>query len=148
MSESDYAPDVVEAPSAAAAIPDFLARLAPFTPERFIAAQNMGLRWPIPADHYRKEGGLYQGEASDAIIVLWLCTLPLVSDLNSDWTAQRAHRQPDQAMAAAIAWAAANALGMPVGPTFWAAIDAYEGILIEVTRAYSVSKESTSRPNE
>lgn len=147
--ETDYAPDPTDAPERAISESDAHSlgdiELQPFTAQRFIVAQKMGLVWPVPAESYRKDGGLYQGEAMDAAIVLWLCSL---SDnaKSREWTVARAMRMSDNALAAALQWAADLGIAMPGSDKFWEAIDTYENILAGVQHAYTAAKGQSS-PN-
>ena len=49
--------------------------LQPYTPSRIVAAQSLGLKYPLIPDEEREQfdkTGIYPGALRDTIIVLWL----------------------------------------------------------------------------
>ncbi len=138
MSEEDYTPD--ETAGQAFAQPDNHAlgdsTIEPFTPERFVAAQSMGLLWPLPGETYRKDGGLYRGEANDATIVLWLCSIPSRASARDDWSVARAIRQWEAAHEEALRWATEKGILQADSPPFWQAMNVYERILVDLVKSY------------
>jgi hypothetical protein len=148
MSEEnpDYAPDdgaeTTAAKPPAPTLDDL--ELQPFTPERFVAAQAAGLKFPIARDAWPQDGTLYAGELMDAVLVLWICTIPVASDKPGDWTVKRALRKPDQAMEAALTWGAEKGISVAQSPAFWKAIELYEGILVDVTNSYTEPKNANN----
>jgi len=101
--------------------------LQPWSASRVVAANSMGLVWPLPpeaADQLRSNG-LYAGSLRDTIILTWLRTILNASEQTKEafatqhpkassaeltaflaaWNVQRATRSPREAFDAAIAWA-------------------------------------------
>ena len=85
------------------------AELQPWTPQRIIAAQSMGMLYPlIGEDGWEQLGrtGIYAGAMRDTIIFLWLrALLPGETFPQSTARAARAERKPGEAWARAQAWA-------------------------------------------
>lgn len=78
------------------------------------AANAMGLKYPLlpdDDDETAAKTGSYPGIFKDAVIVLWVCSIPDTSELTllqvraKAWTPERAFAQPVSAMAAALEWA-------------------------------------------
>lgn len=122
--------------------------LQPFTAERFLIAQTMGLRWPISSSEYRSDGGLYKGEAQDACIVLWLCSLPLRAEKKEAWSLKRAQRDPEKALEESLRWAGEKGVTQPDSKPFWEAMNTYESILVDVVNSYEEPTEKgPANPN-
>ncbi len=83
--------------------------LQPFSPSRKVAAQTMGMLYPMIGEagaEQLEKTGTYPGMVKDMAIVLWLCTLPDVVDRKSqDWTPSKALRKPDEALNESMEWA-------------------------------------------
>jgi hypothetical protein len=88
--------------------------LKPFSPSRKVAAQTMGMLYPLIGDsgaEQLEKMGTYPGMIKDIAIVLWLCTLEdSVDRRSSDWTPSKALRKPDEALEVAIDWAAEKSI--------------------------------------
>lgn len=120
-------------------------QLAPLTPLRFAAAQSIGMRWPIDKDEYRQDGGLYRGELMDAVICLWLCTLPENPEKGAEWNVKRALGKPDAAQLAALKWGSEKGISVPNSDAFWEAINTFEKMILEINSAYTAPKGSTPK---
>lgn len=112
-------------------------KLAPWTPYRSIAAQNLGMLHP----HIGKEGydqflrtGSYPGELKDVIIAIWLCTLPEESE-KDEWSVERADAMPLEAYKAAKLWAVAQKMYRAALPNFKTAKKTFIDIMNEVDEA-------------
>lgn len=78
------------------------------------AADSMGIKFPLRLSEAEIEGiqknAPYPGIRMDTAIVLWLLSLPDTSDLTlaevkgGAWTPERAFRQPEKALEAAMEW--------------------------------------------
>jgi hypothetical protein len=88
--------------------------LEPWSPSRVVAANAMGLVWPMPpeaADQLRTNG-IFAGALSLTIIVCWLRSIPNASEqdkeatMRREWNVQRANQAPRAAFEAATAWGA------------------------------------------
>ena len=142
MSEEhpDYAADDAQRPAAPTESDIKELVLEPFSQERFIAAQGMGLKWPIANEDYRTDGGLwYNGEILDAVIALWLCTLPITPKKADEWSVRRALRSPDRAIDAALHWGAEQGISQPESKAFWDAISRWEEIIGEIRSAHTIA---------
>lgn len=76
--------------------------LQPWTPQRIVAAQSIGMIYPfIGSDGLEqfKKSGTYPGLLKDAIIALWLCTINHEDVDAAEGSPREAYRQ-------AVAWAA------------------------------------------
>lgn len=84
----------------------------PWTPSRAVAAQTMGMIFPMIGEAGQESFKLrqtYAGILQDVVIVCWLCTLPDEAAKNgSGWTPSRALRNPSVAFEMAVAWAGDN----------------------------------------
>lgn len=98
---------------------DFLGReLLPWSPARSVAANAMGLGYPLPPDAVEqlRTRGFYAGAMRDLIIHAWIRTVPNASEQTPEqikareWTVQRATRTPHEAWEAALAWGEVHGL--------------------------------------
>lgn len=80
----------------------------PWTPSRAVAAQTMGMIFPMIGEEGQASlntKNTYPGILQDVVIVCWLCTLPDdVSRQSDGWTPSRALRSPTKAFDAAMVW--------------------------------------------
>jgi hypothetical protein len=131
--------------------------LKPWTPERIIAAQNMGMLYP----HIGDEGwdqfhrtGVYAGCVKDITICLWLCTLPEVGPIEPGekiMSVLDADRSPVKAYAEARQWAIGKGIIKPNSDEFWDAYRHFSEIVKEVSDSETqpVEKEEGAEdPNE
>jgi hypothetical protein len=84
--------------------------LKPYSPSRKVAAQSMGLMYPYIGEERAaifEDTGMYPGMLTDAIILLWLCTLPDQRTPSDKWTPDAAAKKPGAAKIAATFWATA-----------------------------------------
>ncbi len=88
--------------------------LRPYSASRVVAAQSMGLLFPIVGVEgmdQMKRSGTYPGMLKDTIIVIWLCALKDAIDLTKDevkaqvWTPTRATHSPATALEEAMRFA-------------------------------------------
>lgn len=126
--------------------------LQPFTPERFVAAQGMGMIWPGIVAQGPRNTILYKGQANDAVILLWLCHIPSRSSEKDEWTVKRASRLPDEAHEEAMRWAAERGITKPNSQEFWQAMNKFTDILLEINNSYTVpqtegANQGPPRPN-
>lgn len=96
--------------------------LQPWTPARKIAAQSMGMLYPLIGDagfEQLEQTGAYPGVMKDVVIFVWLRTLQTgESPASSMARAQRAQRKPAEAWAIAEKWAEAAGLCDMTSPAF------------------------------
>lgn len=147
--ETDYAPDEEKAfiQSESHALGDL--DLQPFTPERFVCAQGMGMLWPGVVAQGPRDTLLYKGQANDAMILLWLCSLPSRAD-KKEWSVKRALQKPDDAHDEAMRWAEERGISKPNSPEFWKAMNKFTDIVLEINDSYTTNSpntEGTNRPN-
>jgi len=81
--------------------------LANYSPSRKVAAQSMGLMYPYIGEARAaqfQETGMYPGLLQDALILLWLCSLPDYVTPANKWTPDTAARKPGPAVLEATRW--------------------------------------------
>ena len=137
MSDEAYEPDDAEAAFTQSDTHTFGdVELQPYTPQRAVAAQAIGLRHPnIGEDGMEQfqKTGVYPGALSDVCILLYLCSLVKPEEV------RRAMRKPDESLDAAISWGAQHGITNTSSDTFWKAYDKFIAIITEVNA-------STSKP--
>jgi hypothetical protein len=121
--------------------------LQPWTADRVIAAQSMGMIWPNVGkegfDQYDRTK-TYPGALRDAIIVLWLCTL-------SDEQVEEADRAPNGALIRAKKWAAERGIPKINSDAYDAAFGKFIDIVSEVKQSATTpaeTEEEDDDPNE
>jgi hypothetical protein len=119
--------------------------LKPWTPERKIAAQSMGMLYPLIGDEgveQMERTGVYPGALKDTIIFVWLCT-------QKESVVRRAFRKPIEAMEDAIAWASSRGLIDIDAPEFEEAYLLFSQKMEEEMKARSKpdKKESKAQPS-
>lgn len=90
--------------------------LQPWSPARVVAANSIGLVWPLPPEamDQLQTTGIHAGAMVNAIVVCWLRLIPNASEQTKEsvsrgeWNVQRATRAPREAFEAALQWAAEN----------------------------------------
>lgn len=111
-------------------------KLYPWTAEREIAAQSMGLLYPeIGADgwdQYRRTK-IYPGALKDTIIVLWLCTQTPEQVDDADSAPIEAYRQ-------ARKWAAKLGIHRVGSDAFWQAYGKFAAIIKQVEDSKTTPK--------
>lgn len=110
--------------------------LQPYSPSRKVAAQAMGMIYPFVPDSGQEQllaTGTYPGMLKDAVIVLWLCTLP---DQQPEkqvgapvWTPSRALRKPENAFDVALAWGEEQGMLNATDPKFLEAAKVFMAIV-------------------
>lgn len=139
--------------------------LQAWSPSRIIAANAMGLVWPLPetAMDQLANHGVYSGALRDTIILCWLRTLRNASEqdkdsvLRGDWTVQKALRAPHDAFEAATAWAHAHGMvafsddpESPFGKAYKLALATLLGVSLsefEVVTPPGAQTTETATPN-
>lgn len=136
--------------------------LEPFTPERFVCAQGMGLLWPGVVAEGPRNAILYKGQARDAVILLWTCSIPISTpksekknkiNESEPWSVKRALREPESAIDEAMRWAGEQGFSQPNSPAFWKAINKFTDIVLEINASYTApvinsdQRESPPSPN-
>ena len=108
----------------------------PYTPNRVVAAQAMGLHHPnnISPDGLEQfnRTGIYPGMLQDVLIVLWLCSL------EKDTEIMRAMRSPDEAINKAIAWGADNGVTDTKSEAWWKAYNRFIDIMTGISASAGV----------
>lgn len=126
-------------------------QLQPWTPPRKIAAQSMGMLYPLIGDAGMEQlqtTGIYPGALKDTIIYLWLCSKPTPADI------QRAIRKPQEAWNAAQQWAETADLVDLTSEAFVSGYQLFTEKMAAEQAARSkpaingASKESTTNPND
>jgi len=116
-------------------------KLQPFTPDRVIAAQAMGLHYgnvdPAGVEQFDRTK-LYPGAMRDVAVVLWLCTLTEPSDVDG------AARNPVTAAVMASTWAGKHGLTDQRSQSFW---DGYL-LFFKIMREIEVSRTEPEKKTE
>ena len=118
---------------------------ANYTPNRVVAAQSMGLRYPnIGNDGIEQfnKTGIYPGALHDVLIVLWLCSL------EKDVEIIRAMRSPDEAMGKAIAWGTDHGITNTKSEAWWNAYDRFIDIVTDIKASNGVPQLPDSEEEE
>lgn len=128
-------------------------RLKPYTAQRYVAAQGMGLLYPFVGDDGAEQierTGLYPGIFKDAAICLWICSIDVASDQTAEqvrageWNVSRAFDKPKEAKEAAFAWAERNGVFDPYNPN---AAEA-KAIFQRVVQPVEAAKFGVNSPGE
>lgn len=128
--------------------------LKPWTPERIIAAQNMGMLYPSIGDEGWDQfhrTGLYPGCIKDIIICLWLCTIPEVGSIEpSDvpLSVVDADRSPVKAYHEAKKWGIAKGIAKPNSDEFWSAYNMFAEIIKDVTDSETQPTNENTDPDD
>lgn len=126
-------------------------KLMPWTPERLIAAQNMGLTLIGLSGEAWEEfirTDIYPGALKDTCISIWLCTLPeddrarnvLPESERNTMTVEEADASPKMAYRLAKKWAATRDIASGNSKAFWQAYSKFLQMMNEVS-ASSVKPE-------
>jgi hypothetical protein len=118
--------------------------LEPYTIERMWAADAIGLRYGRLTKAQAKqlsEDNTYPGMEADTVIVVWLCSLKDVEEVNG------ARRNPVQANQAAIKWAIEHKMASKLQKNFREAYRVFNTIMDEVFAAYG-EPEGTEKKTE
>lgn len=111
-------------------------KLFPWTPNRVIAAQALGMLYPEIGkegwDQYRRTKK-YPGCLKDVIICLWLCSIPEDEVDEADAAPQEAYRR-------ARKWAAGLGLHNVQSNAFWQAYAKFADIVTEVDNSFTTPK--------
>lgn len=117
----------------------------PYTPNRVVAAQSMGMRYPnIGNDGLEQfsKTGVYPGALHDVLIVLWLCSL------TEDKEIIRAMRSPDEALGKAIAWGAEQGITDTKSEAWWAAYNRFIDIMTDINSSNGVPQIPDGQQDE
>lgn len=118
--------------------------LRPYSASRKVAANAMGMIFPAIGEEGAKRfeaGKPYDGFLKDAILCLWLCSIPDARDLTKDemragqWTPQRAIDQPEAAKESAFEWADGKGIADMASEQFVEAGQVALAILLKVEAA-------------
>lgn len=121
--ETDQEPDAdKEHESISAGVKLFGERLQPYTAQRYVLAQSMGLLYPFvgeEAGETLERTGIYPGIWKDAAIAIFVCRIGHASEQTKEqfdageWTIERAEIRPAEAKEAAMKWAKENGIFNP-----------------------------------
>lgn len=123
--------------------------LAPYTAQRKVAAQSMGMLYPFVGEAGQKaieESGIYPGAVKDMAIILWLCSVPILGKEKDDWTPSRATRNPSKALDAALKFAEEKEFVEPAQKPFFEAYQVFMAIVSGVSASEFSLKLSTNEP--
>ncbi len=128
--------------------------LKPWTPERIVAAQGMGLLYPNIGnegiDHFDRTG-LYPGVLKDIMIVLWLCTIleePDEKKPSQGMTVIDAIGAPKMALKEAMKWAVDKKIVQMKSDEFWSAYGLFSNIFKQVSDSETQPVKQAGASNE
>jgi hypothetical protein len=129
-------------------------RLEPWTPDRYLAAQSMGMLHP----RVGKEGWdqfdrtkMYPGCVKDVVIAIWLCSIPDSPNLNEgtfQWSVVDADARPVEAYSVAKKWAIKRGILKPDSLEWWQAYGAFSDMVREAAEAMTKPKDSPGAGTE
>lgn len=106
--------------------------LKPYSPSRVIAAQKIGVRFPLIGEEQWNgfaDTGTYPGIIEDCILLLWICSLPDTAMRADQWTPSRAAAKPLAAKVAAIGWGAKLQIHDMMGEHYQEAVQVFLAIV-------------------
>lgn len=126
-------------------------KLQPWTADRSIAAQALGLKYPnLSKEDWEavKRGGIYPGAVRDIALAMWLCTLSSDQVIDAEINGER------EAKKLSAKWAGDMRIHDPSKAKFWDAMSYCIGMWNEVSESITVpakaepTEEGTEPGNE
>lgn len=120
-------------------------KLEPWTPDRSIAAQSLGMIYPALGEEgwaSVKRSGIYPGAVRDVALALWLCSLNPVQVLDAEIAG------PVEAKKKSTVFAGKHGIADAKKQSFWDALTLFMDMQREVNESVTVPEKADSNPEE
>ncbi len=124
-------------------------KLQPWTPERYLAGQSMGMIHPRVGDEGWDQFDrtkMYPGCVKDTVIVIWLCSIPDSPNGSSDfqWNVEDADARPVEAYRVAKKWAKSRGILNADSVEWWHAYGKFAEVVKEASDSMTQPKGANS----